>query len=60
MLHILNCFWRCQHRFQEEGGGIRMGDLVNYALPLGLFGETIHSWRTLCKLTLFLNCIQYG
>ena len=35
-------FWHHQHRFQEEGGGVRMEDLVNYVLPLGLFGEAIH------------------
>lgn len=34
--------WHHQHRFQEEGGGVRMEDLVSYALPLGLFGEAIH------------------
>lgn len=35
-------FWHHQHRFEEVPGGVRMEDVVNYALPLGPFGDMVH------------------
>jgi len=34
--------WRHTHRFAEAGGGTRIEDIVNYALPFGLLGRIVH------------------
>jgi ligand-binding SRPBCC domain-containing protein len=34
--------WHHTHTFRAEHGGTRVGDVVNYELPLGLFGSIAH------------------
>lgn len=34
-------FWHHQHRFTPQDGGVLMEDLLHYALPAGILGETI-------------------
>ncbi len=34
--------WHHQHHFKEVQGGVEMTDEVNYAIPLGLFGQLVH------------------
>jgi ligand-binding SRPBCC domain-containing protein len=36
-------FWHHQHRFTPVEGGVRMHDIVPYALPLGILGRFVHS-----------------
>jgi ligand-binding SRPBCC domain-containing protein len=35
--------WRHTHTFRAEEGGTRVGDVVNYELPLGPFGAIAHA-----------------
>jgi ligand-binding SRPBCC domain-containing protein len=35
-------FWHHQHHFTPVEGGVKVNDLVNYALPLGPLGRVIH------------------
>jgi ligand-binding SRPBCC domain-containing protein len=35
-------FWHHEHSFREVKGGVEAGDLVYYALPLGIFGRMAH------------------
>lgn len=35
--------WRHTHEFFADGGGTRIEDLVEYALPLGPLGELVHA-----------------
>lgn len=35
-------FWHHQHRFQEDGHGVSMEDIVSYALPFGFVGDLIN------------------
>ena len=35
-------FWHHRHRFEEQGGEVRMIDEVHYALPFGPLGELVH------------------
>jgi ligand-binding SRPBCC domain-containing protein len=35
--------WHHTHTFQSENGGTRVGDVVNYALPLGPLGKIAHA-----------------
>jgi ligand-binding SRPBCC domain-containing protein len=35
--------WHHQHWFEEVEGGIKMTDLVHYALPLGVLGRLAHA-----------------
>ncbi len=35
--------WRHRHAFQSVEGGTLMTDIVEYCLPLGLFGSVIHA-----------------
>lgn len=37
--------WRHTHRFSEVGGGTRIADTVDYALPFGLLGRLVHRLR---------------
>ena len=34
--------WHHQHHFKTVAGGVEMTDIVNYAIPLGLFGRLAH------------------
>lgn len=36
-------FWHHQHHFTPVEGGVRMHDIVTYALPLGILGRIAHS-----------------
>jgi ligand-binding SRPBCC domain-containing protein len=36
-------FWHHRHRFEEEGGGVRVIDEVHYAMPFGPLGEIVHA-----------------
>jgi ligand-binding SRPBCC domain-containing protein len=36
-------FWHHRHTFEEIEGGVRMRDLVHYALPFGPFGALAHA-----------------
>ncbi len=36
--------WEHTHRFQAVDGGIRMCDVVRYALPFGFLGRMAHAW----------------
>ncbi len=36
-------FWRHTHRFVPVPGGTEMSDLVEYALPFGVFGRLAHA-----------------
>ena len=36
-------FWHHRHSFEECDGGVRMRDLVHYALPLGPIGGLAHA-----------------
>lgn len=36
-------FWHHRHLFQSVDGGVRMTDLVHYALPFGIFGTLAHA-----------------
>ncbi len=35
-------FWHHQHHFTPVAGGVKMTDLLHYALPMGLFGRILH------------------
>lgn len=35
-------FWFHEHTFIQVGAGVRMHDLVTYALPFGLIGDIVH------------------
>ncbi len=35
-------FWHHQHRFEAVPGGVRVIDVVHYALPLSPFSEPVH------------------
>ena len=35
--------WRHHHTFEETSAGTRVGDHVEYALPLGVLGEIAHA-----------------
>lgn len=35
-------FWHHQHSFTDTDGGVEMRDIVHYAMPLGIVGETVH------------------
>lgn len=35
--------WHHYHTFEEVEGGVRMRDLVHYALPFGPLGEIVHA-----------------
>jgi ligand-binding SRPBCC domain-containing protein len=35
-------FWHHRHAFEAVDGGVRMTDLVHYALPFGPFGAIAH------------------
>lgn len=35
-------FWHHRHHFEPVAGGVRMRDLVHYALPLGPLGSLVH------------------
>lgn len=43
-------FWHHRHSFEEVNGGIRMHDLVHYALPLGPLGSLAHRLVVRAKL----------
>ncbi len=36
-------FWHHRHTFEPAGDGVRIGDLVHYALPFGPFGTIAHA-----------------
>lgn len=36
-------FWHHQHHFTPVAGGVKMNDIVHYALPMGIFGRMLHS-----------------
>ncbi len=36
-------FWHHRHYFEPTEGGVRMTDLVHYALPMGLLGGIAHA-----------------
>jgi ligand-binding SRPBCC domain-containing protein len=36
-------FWHHQHHFEEVAGGVKMTDIVHYALPLGILGQFAHA-----------------
>lgn len=44
-------FWHHKHSFEEIPGGVRMHDLVHYALPFSPFGEIGHGIFVKPKLT---------
>ena len=35
-------FWHHQHHFNQVDGGVMMTDIINYAIPLGLFGRFLN------------------
>ncbi len=35
-------FWHHRHTFEEVAGGVKLGDLIHYALPFGPFGAIAH------------------
>lgn len=37
-------FWHHRHIFEEIPGGVRVRDVVRYALPFPPFGELAHPW----------------
>ncbi|AXA35158.1 MAG: hypothetical protein D6691_08820 [Candidatus Hydrogenedentota bacterium] len=37
-------FWHHRHEFEPIAGGVRMVDLVHYALPLPVLESTLHRW----------------
>lgn len=37
--------WRHTHRFAEADGGTSIGDVVEYALPLGPLGRLVHRFQ---------------
>jgi ligand-binding SRPBCC domain-containing protein len=43
-------FWHHRHHFEPVEGGVRMHDLVHYALPMGPFGEVAHAFFVKKKL----------
>lgn len=36
-------FWHHQHHFEETATGVKMTDIVHYALPFGIFGQLAHA-----------------
>jgi ligand-binding SRPBCC domain-containing protein len=44
-------FWHHQHHFEEVPGGVRMRDLVHYALPYGPIGWLMHAVLVRRQLT---------
>ena len=36
-------YWRHEHRFRQEAGGVAIEDRVDYALPLGPLGRIAHA-----------------
>jgi ligand-binding SRPBCC domain-containing protein len=43
-------FWHHLHAFEEVEDGVRMRDVVHYALPFGFFGEVAHLLFVRAKL----------
>jgi len=43
-------FWHHRHAFEECDGGVKMSDLVHYALPFGPFGGIAHAMFVRRKL----------
>jgi ligand-binding SRPBCC domain-containing protein len=43
-------FWHHRHAFEETDEGVRMSDLVHYALPFGPFGGIAHAMFVRRKL----------
>ncbi len=43
-------FWHHRHTFEAVDGGVRMGDLVHYALPFGPLGSVVHRFFVRPKL----------
>jgi ligand-binding SRPBCC domain-containing protein len=37
--------WHHTHRFEAEGGGTKITDVVRYALPFGVVGRMIHALK---------------
>lgn len=35
--------WHHQHHFEEVAGGVKMTDIVHYALPFGILGQLAHA-----------------
>ena len=36
-------FWRHQHHFRAVEGGVEIGDIVHYAVPLGPLGDVLNT-----------------
>jgi ligand-binding SRPBCC domain-containing protein len=36
-------YWHHRHSFREIEGGVEMTDALQYALPMGFFGEIVNS-----------------
>ena len=36
-------FWHHKHFFERDGNGVKMVDVVDYALPLGVLGRLAHA-----------------
>jgi ligand-binding SRPBCC domain-containing protein len=36
--------WHHTHRFEADGEGTKISDLVRYALPFGWLGRVVHAW----------------
>jgi ligand-binding SRPBCC domain-containing protein len=43
-------FWHHQHWFEAVEGGVKMVDIVNYALPLGFLGRMANTFFVKAKL----------
>lgn len=35
-------FWHHQHHFEETSEGIRMDDMITYAIPMGIVGQAVN------------------
>jgi ligand-binding SRPBCC domain-containing protein len=51
-------YWRHQHRFQSDGAGTLISDIVDYALPFGPLGRLAHAAVVKSQLLAIFNFRQ--
>jgi len=47
--------WHHEHFFEETAEGVRMRDVVHYALPFGILGQLVHPWLVKPRLEEIFN-----
>lgn len=47
--------WHHEHFFEETAEGVRMRDVVHYALPFGILGQLVHPWVVKPRLEEIFN-----